>query len=369
MGIYLQRVGDGRTYGTLVIDRVIRGHRLKVTTGTTDRRTARRMNDLIDELKNRGMDTQLQSLMERRVTIRQLYELDQRGELMDVGRFDPQLIQPLVTTIDRWATSYRQWSDKTRQSSKELLKTMFNRMSPQFPKPSVGDTPQLLRAYRVYCETNDIPRVFNRLRSVFHRFVRVTFGKTTTLYQQVNDVEKLFDRPKNPQTAKTPGQIEKLVRALPDKYRGMVWTMCTTGVGWDEYGKMTSRSDIKNPRVTIDGTKMDHKDGRRRREVPFVYPPTARVGSERQFRKILKATAETLRMENLNVYTFRKCYANWLVESGTPQWRVEMYMGHLPQSQTQKYQTTEVWRWLKEDGERLHEWLSEKRKQRGSRED
>ena len=114
---------------------------------------------------------------------------------------------------------------------------------------------------------------------------------------------------------------------------------------------------------------MDHKDGRRRREVPFVYPPTARVGSERQFRKILKATAETLRMENLNVYTFRKCYANWLVESGTPQWRVEMYMGHLPQSQTQKYQTTEVWRWLKEDGERLHKWLSEKRKQHGSRED
>jgi integrase len=147
----------------------------------------------------------------------------------------------------------------------------------------------------------------------------------------------------------------------------MVWTMCTTGVGWTEYGQISSRTDIKNPRINIEGTKTDKKDERRRREVPLVYPPTPRLGSEKQVRKVLKAVSKKLRLQNVGIYTFRKCYSNWLVESGVPQWRVEMYMGHLPRSQTQKYQTTDTWRWLVEDGEKLRLYLEDKRKLRGQK--
>jgi integrase len=86
----------------------------------------------------------------------------------------------------------------------------------------------------------------------------------------------------------------------------------------------------------------------------------------KDLRKALTDTSRKLRLDNVRIYTFRKCYANWLVESGIPQWRVEMYMGHLAQTQTQKYQTTEVFRWLAEDAEKMRSWLATQRPTRES---
>lgn len=364
MGIYLQTRSDGTPYGTLVIDRIINGKRLKITTGSKDKKTVRRMDDLITELRDRGMDSHLRQLVEGKVSIRQIFELDQKGTLYN-PHLNPEVVQPLKETFESWVESYKGWTERTRKGNSELLRTMFVRLDKDFPSPPIEDIPKLLRKYRDLCDSNDTPRSFNIIRSVFQRFVKLKFGKSSELYVRVGDVEKIPDRPKNPQTSKTPGQIERLVRSLPEKYRGMVWTMCTTGVGWTEYGQINSRSDIKNPRVYIEGTKTDRKDERRRREVPMIYPPTSRLGSEKQFRKVLKSVSKKLKMDNVGIYTFRKCYSNWLVESGVPQWRVEMYMGHLPRSQTQKYQTTDTWRWLVEDGEKLRTFLDQKRSRSG----
>lgn len=366
MGIYFQTRSNGTPYGTLVIDRVIDGKRLKISTGSKDRKTVRRMDDLITDLKDRGMDTHLRHLFEGKISIRQLFEMDQKGTLYN-PHIDPGVVQPLRDTLEDWVKSYKGWTDRTRKGNSELLRTMFDRIGKDFPSPTIDDVPKLLRKYRDLCESNDTPRTFNILRSVLQRFVKLKFGRSSDLYISVGDVEKIPDRPKNPQTAKTPGQIDRLIHSLPTKYRGMVWTMCTTGVGWTEYGQIYSRSDIQHPRIYIEGTKTDKKDERRRREIPLVYSPTPRVGSEKQFRKILKTYSKKLRLENIGIYTFRKCYSNWLVESGVPQWRVEMYMGHLPRSQTVKYQTTDTWRWLTEDADRLRQYLEKNRKQSGSK--
>jgi integrase len=260
-------------------------------------------------------------------------------------------------------STYKDWTEKTRQTNQELIATMYKRIASEFVKPTLEDIPSVLRYYRDICEQKDTPRTFNLVRSVIHRFIRLKLGKQSEIYQKLTDIEKLSDKPKKPQTAKTPTQIERLTRALPEKYRGMVWTMCTTGVGWKEYGQIEVRADLKNPRVFIDGTKMDRKDMRRKREVPLIIAPTPRIGSEKTFRKVLTTTSKKLRIDNLRIYTFRKCYANWLVEAGVPQWRVEMYMGHQAQTQTQKYQTTEIWRWLSDDADRMRLWLESKRAQ------
>ena len=53
MGIYFQTRPNGTPYGTLVIDRVLNGKRLKITTGSKDKKTVRRMDDLITDLKDR----------------------------------------------------------------------------------------------------------------------------------------------------------------------------------------------------------------------------------------------------------------------------------------------------------------------------
>ena len=368
MGIYLQRRKDGSTYGTLVIDRSIKGTRIKLSTGTKDLRTARRMNDVIDQILDFALDHHLRNLISKKVTLRQLYELQQTGKLNN--RFhDPETLQSLEPALGNWMAAYKNWNDKTRQTNQELLATMYRRVSAAFPNPTLEDIPLLLRHYRDFCEQSESPRTYNLVRSVFFRFVRLRNGKQSELYQKLSDIEKLSDKPKKPQTAKPPAQIERLTRALPDKYRGMVWTMCTTGVGWTEYGQMTVRAELKNPRIYIEGTKMDRKDERRRREVPLIYPPSPRVGSERAFRKAITEASKKTRLTNVRIYTFRKCYANWLVEAGVPQWRVEMYMGHLAQSQTQKYQTTEVFIWLSEDATKMRDWLEQQRASKEARKD
>lgn len=364
MGVYLQKRADGTTYGTYVIDRYILGQRFKKSTGSKDLRTSTRMNDMIDDLISRGLDSHLRNLLKNKVSIRQLFELYQTGALFNPS-LDPSQVQPLRDTLEEWTTSYSQWSDSTRRVNRELLRSMFNKIDGEFPSPTIEDIPVLLRWFRERCEREKTFRSFNMVRSILHRFVRLRYGKSSMLYARVSDVEKLREKKKLRQTAKTPGQIDRLCRNLPEKYRRMVWTMCTTGVGWKEYDQLVPRDDMKNPRIYIGGTKMDHVDGRRRREVPYVYAPHPRAVSEKRFRRKIREVSEKLRMKNVRPYTFRKCYSNWLSEAGVPQWRVRMYMGHQPKSQTEQYQTTEVWRWLKEDGERLRSWIEVERKKQG----
>ena len=360
MSIYLQRTTKGTTYGTYVIDRQIKNRRLKLVTGSDDLRTVKKMDLLIDDLKHWGYDDLIQKLADRRVTIRQLYQLHIAGKLHDPS-VDTEVVLPLHETLYTWMESYRGWSESTRTTMTEFVNTMFKRTEKQIPNPTLEDIPTILRAYRIFCEENDSPRVYNLVRSCLYRFVRMTVGKTSPLYMKVADVEKLPDRPKQPQTSKTPQEIERLTKVLPLKYRQMVWTMCTLGVGWKEYQSITVRDDIKTKQVVIEGTKMDKKDQRRRRQVPLIYPPHPPSGTEKHFRKVLTKHAKKVRLDNLRIYTFRKCYANWLKESGIPDWRIEMYMGHQPKTQTQKYQTTEVWRWLIEDAEVMRKWLATQR--------
>jgi len=130
---------------------------------------------------------------------------------------------------------------------------------------------------------------------------------------------------------------------------------------------MTASVDIKNPRVIIAGTKMDKKDGRRRREVPLVFPPTPRTGSNEALVYNLKAAEAKARIGRIRPYTFRKCYSVWARECGVPEWRVEMYMGHAAKSMTAKYQTTEIWGWLREDGKKIREYIDTERRKLGQR--
>ena len=378
MPIYLQTQKKG-TYGSYVIDRVIGGRRLKVATGTKDLRTARRMDDMIQQLLDRGMDEMVRSLLgagrKKKEKLRVFYEQDQRGTLYNPHN-DPETARLLKPALDEWTTTYKKarpgdkfgWSDKTRKANKEFLATMYGKLGDRIPTSTVADIPKLLRLYSDICENEDHPRVFNLVHACLQRLLRVQFGKKSPLYTDVVDIEKLSDQPKHAQTAKTPAQIEKLCRIIPEKYRRMVWTMCTTGTGWDEYSKMTPRDDLKNPRIYIEGTKMDRHDKRRRREVPFIYAPAPQQGTERHFNKVLKAASRKLGFTDppITAYAFRKCYATWLRDL-VPEWRIEMYMGHAPTTQTRKYQKEEVWQWLRDDAAIIKSWIETEKTKIGPR--
>jgi integrase len=64
----------------------------------------------------------------------------------------------------------------------------------------------------------------------------------------------------------------------------------------------------------------------------------------------------------MQVYDARRCYARWCLEAGIPFDRVQQYMGHAPKSMTERYARSTVQQHLKDDAERLRQWIETQRK-------
>ena len=358
---------NGQEYGTYKIERVVLGTRLRLTTTTKDQRVARQIEDMLLEIKDYGrtdlLDRMVRSKNKSR-TLMEFWTLHKRNKLFT---HDPEKelhnSLPLREELLKWMRTHSGWNEKTRKDFNEKISTLFSRTQTLFPNPSLEDSPKVLREYRRQCEDRGSHSTFIHVRSVFLRFFRSQYGKSHDLSIRVTDVETLskpHTDPSGTKGSKTVEQIEKLSKVLPPKYRQMLWTICTLGVGWKEYESIEVRDDIKYKRVYVVGTKMDKKDKRRRREVPYVLPPHGPVCTERTFRKVLKEYGKKVRVP-ITTYSLRHSYARWMEECGVPRWRVQMYMGHQPKTQTQKYQTTEVWRWLIEDAEVMRKWLATQR--------
>jgi len=357
MPIYRQ-TQKGRPYGNYFIDRLIRGRRIKLNTGTKDKKTAKEMDAVIDQLKTYGLDDKLELLITKRVSIRQLYYERNAGILLRPVEGNPEFTAPLRPTIEAWFQTYKNWSQQSRRNNTFLLNAFWERIENK--NPSVQDLPNILKEYRVKMEEADRRRTFTLTRAIFTKFFADKFGRVDKLYLQIKDVPNLSSKPKDPATAKTPAQIEQFVRHLKPHHANMVWFMCAHGLGWKEYAQ-SSEGGKEHPRILIEGTKTDRHDGRRRREVPKVMDFVEQVGDGEHFAKVIRAAAKKARIGRVVPYTFRKCFSVWASEAGVPNWRVEMYMGHSPKTMTTRYQRHEIWGWLREDGSALRKYIEEER--------
>lgn len=359
---------NGKVYGTYKIERVILKTRLRLTTTTKDQRVARQIEDMLLDIKNYGRVDLLERLVkskDRSRTLMEYWTLQKKNKLFT---HDPEKeilnSLPLQEELLNWMSSYKGWNEKTRRDTREKISTFFKRTQRIFPHPTLEDIPQLLREYRRQCEDLGTHATFRHVRSALSRYIKTRYGKSHELYARLSDVETLsapITDPKGTKGSKTVEQIERLSRVLPPKYRQMLWTICTLGVGWKEYQSIEIRDDIKYKRVYVVGTKMDKKDKRRRREVPYVFPPHAPICTERTFRKVLKEYGKKVRVP-ITTYSLRHSYARWMEECGIPRWRVQMYMGQQPKTQTEQYQRGELWNHLIEDGKKLRDYVEGERR-------
>jgi integrase len=365
MSIYRNRDKQGKEYGGWILERTLLPRRnIKIFTGKTEKGTVKKMDSMVDDLRSSGRDDILQSILDDPYPsekFKQYFVVYLKGQLLN-PHTNLETVKPLREPLETWMKTWKGWNDKTRKDMTEKMNVMFRLVGKDFPNPTIEDIPALLRQYKSICDQKDTPYIFRHVKSCFQRFVREKYGKSSDIFQKISDVEVLpiYKTSSNPSlSAKTPEQIDRLTKVLPPEYRQMVWTMCTLGVGWKEYQSYVVRDDIKTKRVIIEGTKMDRKDKRRRREVPYILPPHPPTCSEKWFYKILKRYGKKVRMD-VTVYSFRHSYSLWLRESGVPDWRVSMYMGHQPKTQTQSYQRSEVWKWLLEDGEKVRRYIDER---------
>lgn len=360
---------NGEPYGSYKIERVILGKRLRLTTEVTEHLpTVRSMELMLQEMKDFNRSDLLRKIVDSKNPSKQMrdFHLLYKKNLLFTHNTDKelQMVTPLRDDLLEWMGTYKDWSEKTRKDFTEKVTVLFRRTQNKFPNPTHGDIQSILQEYRTQCEGRNSPSTFRHVKNVFSRFVKSRYGKSHELYLQLSDVESLRTPPPDSsgtRSSKSVEQIERLSKVLPPKYRPMLWTMCTLGVGWKEYESIEIKDDIKHKRVYVVGTKMDKKDRRRRREVPYVIPPHPPICTEKHFYKVLKQFGKKVRLQ-ITTYSLRHSYSRWMEECGVPRWRVQMYMGHLPKNQTEQYQRGDLWNHLLEDGEKLRLYIESRRK-------
>jgi integrase len=168
-------------------------------------------------------------------------------------------------------------------------------------------------------------------------------------------IKPVEEKRKREDRAWSVSEVQATMKKMKPELAEMFWTMCLTGCGLEEYEHGLIKEGDHG--VRVQGFKMTRIDDRRNRVVPRVIDPAPMVLRVKQFRKHLKAANP-----DMQVYDARRCYARWCLEAGIPFDRVQQYMGHAPKSMTERYARSTVQQHLKDDAERLRQWIETQRK-------
>jgi integrase len=335
----LTYLNNGR--GTFVIDRRFKGiGRIKRSSGTGDPKTFKLILGMLDTLQEKGRLDLIRGLSEKDYSPLELWERYRGEELERLPTKDS--IVPLDPTIYNWIESYK-ISDRTKNSYRKNTQVLLKYAKSD---STVQDLPEILLGYRKECEKNNHHRTFNHTRSTVQSFLRNTVGKRSNLWGLVTEIDPLSivrKREGKPQTVKT---IKWLIEKLPPKYGEMVWSLCTTGMGWADY---SGEWKVYKNYVQIDGTKNKN----RVRKVPRIDTPTRPTTTEQYLRKQIKSVTK----KDIQLYDFRRTYAHWMEMSGVPRSRRQSYMGHSSRDILDLYESHEVQDHLKKDGDLLREYI------------
>lgn len=331
--------------GTPQIDRVFPQPigELRLASGTHDPEAFRHINDMLTALC-RSVPPRwdvLQAIKARRIAPLHALGLYCMNRLEDVPSADvlPQLRQQ----YEHWTTGL-EMSSEYRASIASTFKALLRLR----PTPTIGDLPELLRAYRDVCKAKGASVMFARSRAMVQGFVRDTLGRHHALYLAVAGIPTLSNVGCPKRRAQRPEALAELLAKLPEPHRSMAWSMAVTGMGPKEYWGAWERRALP-ARVHVEGTKR----ASRVRDVPLWAEglPVVPTRSRSRFVAVWKDHLAA----SLGIYDLRRSFAVWCEDAGIPRSRQKLYMGHAVGDITGLYQTRELLGWLGEDVGRLVE--------------
>jgi integrase len=125
-----------------------------------------------------------------------------------------------------------------------------------------------------------------------------------------------------------PNELRQLLPRFSPKYRGVAWTMFTTGMRISEYAEENhTHWSVLPDRVHVAGTKTAAAS----RDIPLVGVPVHQRIHPRSFAQIMRrVTDQTYQPTDL-----RRSYARLLADAGIPVYRQRVYMGHAVQTMTE----------------------------------
>lgn len=330
----------------LTIDIQIKGiGRIKKSAGTDDTKTRDAIKTMLLGFKTNGRWNLLQQVKDGIVSPMQLYSMHTTGQLQK--NVSASTLLPFPATAVKWIAGYTDVKPRTQNEYRLMYLTLAKYGT---AKATVADVPVMLNTMRKAYAKKDAARYFNMTRNAVRSYLGNTQGRFTDTYIQVTEVKPLREVNAPKGRARRIHEVYALKAVLKPEAFNTIWTMAVTGAGLAEFRNGLS---IQGAGVQIMGTKMDHKDGRRRRVVPHTNEAILLLPHLQ-----VKALRMQLKPHDMQVYDMRRTFALMCQEAGIPRHRIEMYMGHVPKSVTDGYLEAEMHAFLVEDGKRLTTYIA-----------
>ena len=356
------KLANGR--GNLPIDCQYKGiGRIRCSSGTTDEGTYLEIRQMMDDLYNVGNFDTLKAIQAK--TVLPIVVLSQTKNKGIKTSITADLNKPILETIYRWLDTTSEIKDSTKNSYRGQIKS-FEQVV--LKSDTMMVLLERLKKYRK-SKQQKYHETFNKTKAVLMSFVKDTYGKTSHLYFEIQNVEHLKRiRPKI-QHGLEVSDIVSLTNDAPEQIAEMIWSMTYTGMRSYEYLQTNDVSwkaeKVKDP---ISKTSTDsiyiHKPnpgkgnkGQSRRTLnPFPDETATASVQYRQFNRYLKALGTTLG-QPINQTIFRHTFVHWCLLSGIPRDRVDVYMGHKDLSTLGHYKGYKDHAYMDLDNETLRTYI------------
>ncbi|HYL22465.1 MAG TPA: hypothetical protein VEU74_11940 [Gemmatimonadales bacterium] len=339
--------------GTFVLDRRFsrvlgagaRG-RIQVASGTTDPKTFRTLNVMLDEFAERQPGL-LEEIRDKRLAPLAAYRLWASGAWLRYTE-SQRHAGALVATLEAWAKKKGKLSARTTEA-----RLAFVELVRGYAKAgaTLAEMPALLERYREDCEDADTASAFNHTRSHARAFLRDTLKKSDRLYAAVVDVAPLPETPKVGRHPQTP-EGARAIAAKLGPAAGAIWlSLCYTGMNLKEYYADGWEVDYELDAVRIHGKKRRDRE----RIVPLLAIPVQPQLKRQGFRSALRRA-----QVGVAPHDARRSYANWLAAAKIEANRRDYYRGHSPETMRQLYEQPDetIRKFLREDGRALRAYCN-----------
>lgn len=329
---------------------------VNVSLGTTSERDAAAIEASILTLPDNEGESLLVELKNRIRSPLEIHRLVQSQKLKKYPKLaDAESMSDALNNWIEKATKRdgRPLSPFTRKSYQRVIDTLTKFAG---PTATIRDLPDVLTRYRQKCLSDtEAPknRTVVKTRMILLSFARSTQkdGTSSDLYIAIKKVETAPAGRKRPMNAMMVWQVRGILSKLPERWKNVAWAMVCLGMGETEY---RSGFDVLEDRVIVHGSK---NDNRKRRTVPKIstFKKERLPNVLHDFRKALSDASNG----KVRPYDFRGTFRLWMKEAGIPDERARRYFGHVTQSVEQGYLTTNVDNFLRDDTQKLVQYLKD----------
>lgn len=326
--------------GSFRLDRRFPGvGRLAVASGATTATEFRKRDALLTRLYDQGRLDLLQAIRSGKLSVTEVYAADRMAQLDSLTGDRALLSANLWQAVKNWAPTSAPAKQTRRRYATSFV--TFERSGVLKTTATVGDLSSV--DWRALGATwKGGPSDWNHLRRAVSRFLSLYLGDVHHPLRRAV-VKAIPTRKEYSRVPDLPISLfYSIIEAAPEWVRPAYLTMAALGLRVGEYLKLTKDHLLPHTlSVRIPGTKTAESAAVVRVDerlwpwvVAGVPSPLAYKWLREYFKRAVKAVGAPL---DLRLHDLRHCYAQWLVDAGASEARVQVGMRHATAAMTRRY--------------------------------